>query len=67
MKPEMRDVLARQSFEEKIRKVAQLILLSRKVAAQGVREKTEKIRNPQSVEATANRTDRNPASETGRS
>jgi len=42
MKPEMRDVLARQSFEEKIRKVAQLIRLSRQVAAQRVRETPEK-------------------------
>ena len=67
MKPEMRDVLARQSFEEKIRKVAQLILLSRKVAAQRVRETPEKIRNPRSVETIANRADGDRASQTGRS
>jgi hypothetical protein len=38
MKTEMRRVLARESFEEKIRKVAELIRLSRKVKAQRVRE-----------------------------
>jgi hypothetical protein len=33
MKPEMRQQLAQQSFEEKIRKVSELIQLSRKMKA----------------------------------
>jgi hypothetical protein len=42
VKSEMRDILADQSFEEKIRKVGQLIQLSRKVKAQRIRESAEK-------------------------
>jgi len=38
MKPEMRHQLAQLSFEEKIRKVGELIRLSRKVKAQRVRQ-----------------------------
>lgn len=38
MKAEMREILARQSFEDKIRKVGQLIQLSRKVKVQRARE-----------------------------
>ena len=38
----MRDILADQSFEEKIRKVGQLIQLSRKVKAQRAGESAEK-------------------------
>jgi len=37
MKPEMRQHLAQQSFEEKIRKVGELIRLSRKVKGQRLR------------------------------
>jgi hypothetical protein len=37
MKPEMRQQLARLSFEEKIRKVSELIRLSRKVKRQPLR------------------------------
>jgi hypothetical protein len=53
MKSEMRDVLARQPFEEKIRKVAELIRLARKLKAQRVREDAQNFpksgfRNPQS-------------------
>jgi hypothetical protein len=38
MKSEMHDKLAQLPFEEKIRKVAELIRLSRKVKAQRIRE-----------------------------
>jgi hypothetical protein len=38
MKPEMRHKLAQLPFEEKIRKVSELIRLSRKIKAQRVRE-----------------------------
>ena len=38
MKTEMRRALARQSFEEKIRKVGQLIQLSAAMKAQRIRE-----------------------------
>jgi hypothetical protein len=38
MKPEMRQKLAQLPFEEKIRKVGELIRLSRKVKARRVRE-----------------------------
>jgi len=38
MKPEMRQKLAQLPFEEKIRKVGELIRLSRAVKAQRVRE-----------------------------
>ena len=38
MKPEMRQKLARLPFEEKVRKVGELIRLSRKVKTQRVRE-----------------------------
>jgi len=48
MKPEMRDFLARQPFEEKIRKIGELIRLSRKVKAQRVRENAQNY--PQSME-----------------
>ena len=41
MKAEMRRELARESFEEKIRKVGELIQLSRKLKAQRVRETAE--------------------------
>jgi hypothetical protein len=37
MKPEMRQALAQLSFEEKIRKVGELIQLSRKVKRQRLR------------------------------
>jgi hypothetical protein len=47
MKTEMRRNLARQPFEEKIRKVGQLIRLSRAVKSPRVREQTHKsIRDP---------------------
>jgi hypothetical protein len=38
MKPEMRQKLAQLPFEEKIRKVGELIQLSRKIKTQRVRE-----------------------------
>jgi hypothetical protein len=38
MKPEMRQQLAQLPYEEKIRKVGELIRLSRKFKAQGIRE-----------------------------
>jgi hypothetical protein len=38
MKPEMRQELAELSFEEKIRRVGELIRLSRKIKNQRVRE-----------------------------
>jgi hypothetical protein len=38
MKPEMRHELAQLPFEEKIRKIGELIQLSRKLKAQRVRE-----------------------------
>ena len=38
MKTDMRQELARRSFEEKIRRVAELIRLARKVKTQRVRE-----------------------------
>jgi hypothetical protein len=41
MKTEMRRDLARQSFEEKIRKVGELIRLSRKVKAQRINSSTQ--------------------------
>jgi hypothetical protein len=41
MKSEMRRELAQQSFEEKIRKVGELISLSRKVKADGAKESDE--------------------------
>lgn len=41
MKTEMRRELARQPFEEKIRKVGQLIRLSRKIKGQRIREDVE--------------------------
>jgi hypothetical protein len=41
MKTEFRRELAQQPFEEKIRKVGELILLSRKVKGQLVRETAE--------------------------
>lgn len=41
MKREMRDRLADQSFEQKIRKVGELIQLSRSVKSQARREDTE--------------------------
>jgi hypothetical protein len=58
MKPEMRDVLARQSFEDKIRKVSELIQLSRKMKAQRARENGRNYpqsgsRYPQSIAATS--------------
>ena len=40
MKPEFREKLAQQSFEEKIRKVGELIQLSRKVKDQRTAEKS---------------------------
>jgi hypothetical protein len=46
MKAEVRRDLAQLSFEEKIRKVAELIRLSRQVKAQRVREDAQKY--PQS-------------------
>jgi hypothetical protein len=59
MKPEMRQQLARRSFEEKIRKVSDLIRLSRKTKTQRVRENSSNhpqsglsatAKDPQSVE-----------------
>jgi len=47
MKTQMRRELARQSFAEKIRKVAELIQLSRKLKGRRVRETAE--RYPQSA------------------
>jgi len=41
MKPEMRRELAGQSFEEKIRKVSELIQLSRKLQSQRTSEAAE--------------------------
>ena len=41
MKPEMRHVLARQSFEEKIRKVSELIRLAAKLKAERLGATTE--------------------------
>jgi hypothetical protein len=38
MKPELREKLAQQSFEEKIRKVGELIQLSRRITAGRVAE-----------------------------
>ncbi len=38
MKPEMRQKLAQLPFEEKIRKVGELIRLSRKIKGQRIRE-----------------------------
>jgi len=46
MKSEMRQKLAQLPFEEKIRKVGELIRLSRKVKAQRVREAAEKYPQP---------------------
>jgi hypothetical protein len=51
MKQEMRDKLAQLPFEEKIRKVGELIRLSRKVKVQRVREDSSSypqsgLRNP---------------------
>ena len=43
MKSEMRHKLAQLPFEEKIRRVGQLIQLSRKVKAQRIWESAEKI------------------------
>jgi ornithine carbamoyltransferase len=39
MKPEMRHALAQLSFEEKIRKVSELIQLSREVKEQRIRQR----------------------------
>jgi hypothetical protein len=52
MKAEFRRELAQQSFEEKIRKVAELLRLSRHVKTQSVREEAQNypqsgFRNPQ--------------------
>ena len=41
MTPEFRRELAQHSFEEKVRKVAELIRLSRNVKAQTIREETQ--------------------------
>jgi hypothetical protein len=41
MKPEFREQLAQQSFEEKIRKVGELIQLSRKVKGQTIRQDSQ--------------------------
>jgi hypothetical protein len=46
MKPEMRCELARQPFEEKIRKVAQLIKLSATVKSSRVREEAQTTPRP---------------------
>ena len=45
MKPEMRQQLAQQSFEEKIRKVSELVQLSRKMKAssEGASDWTERL------------------------
>ena len=55
MKSEMRRSLARQPFEEKIRKVGQLIKLSATVRGQSIREDARGyprsgFRNPQAME-----------------
>jgi hypothetical protein len=47
MKPEMREKLAQLPFEEKIRKVGELIRLSRKIRAERVRHGVQN--NPQSA------------------
>jgi hypothetical protein len=53
MKPEIRQKLARESFEEKIRKVAELILLSRNVKMQCVRDDASNYPKPgRSLSAT---------------
>ncbi len=44
MKSEMRRELAQESFEEKIRKVGELISLSRKVKADGTNDSDENTR-----------------------
>ena len=41
MKPEIRQALAQLPFEEKIRKVAELIQLSRKVKRQTIRQDSQ--------------------------
>jgi len=45
MKPEIRQQLARLSFEEKIRKVSELLQLSRELKAQRIRQSAERVRN----------------------
>jgi hypothetical protein len=47
MKPEMRQNLAQLPFEEKIRRVGELIRLSRKIEAQRVRDDAQNF--PQSA------------------
>jgi hypothetical protein len=54
MKPEIRYKLAHMPFEEKIRKVGELIRLSRKVRAQRVRDDASNYpRSGRSLSATA--------------
>ena len=48
MKAEMRQKLAQLPFEEKIRKVGELIRLARNVKAQSVREDDERYSSPDS-------------------
>jgi hypothetical protein len=43
MKSEMRHKLARESFEEKVRKVGELIRLSKQLKAQRTRESAEDV------------------------
>ena len=57
MKPEMRQKLAQLPFEQKIRRVSELIRLSRKVKEQRVREHAEEY--PQSAKCQSG-SDRNP-------
>ena len=57
MKREMRDKLAKLPFEEKIRKVGELIRLSRNVQAQRFREDAQ--RYPQSIGAISSKDSKN--------
>ncbi len=57
MKTAMRRQLARQPFEEKIRKVGELIQLTRKVKAQRLREDEPDDPRPATGQSTS---DRNP-------
>ena len=51
MKSDMRRQLARQPFEEKIRKVSQLIKLSAAVKSSRVREETKMTQHPSRTRA----------------
>lgn len=51
MKADMRRQLARQPFEEKIRKVGQLIKLSATVKSSRIREKAQMVQHPSRTRA----------------